>query len=418
MASRSRSSRRRTRSSGRVRAPKRSAAASAEPELPNRAAHPEFELRDDAVERALRTGEHEGLLEDYFGPENYAELRQLSRDVAARGVRGGPRVLILPGIMGSKIGKRRMLGLFDDVYWFDPVDIGVGRLTELALGPSGSKFVAVGVMLIAYLKLKLRLRAAGYNADFYPYDWRLSIPELGRQLARQLKLEGGDVDLVAHSMGGLVARAALATGAKCRRLVMLGTPNFGSLAPVMAMRATYPIVRKVGALDLRHTPEDLARDVFSTFPGLTQMLPNPSVFGTVDLYDLDNWPPDNLRPREQLLREVVKVQAGLAQGADNFYLIAGVDQQTPTGVRRDTSGQFAYEFSTAGDGTVPLDFARLPGVHATYYVAESHGSLPNNKRVARAVADLLARGVTDALSQTYAPTVRAGATGKAAAAGC
>jgi hypothetical protein len=77
-------------------APARAAAANA---------HSEFELSNEHIEASLRTGEDSGLLEDYFGPEEYAQLRQLARDASARRVRGGPRVLILPGIMGSKIGK-------------------------------------------------------------------------------------------------------------------------------------------------------------------------------------------------------------------------------------------------------------------------------------------------------------------------
>jgi pimeloyl-ACP methyl ester carboxylesterase len=371
-----------------------------------REAHPEFELRDDVVERALRTGEHQGLLEDYFGPEQYAELRQLSREVTARGVRGGPKVLILPGIMGSKIGLPHPIQLLDDVIWFDPVDIATGKLTRLALGGSASRFGAVGVILLAYLRLKLRLVASGYDAEFYPYDWRQSIAALGGGLARRLSELGGKVDLVAHSMGGLVARSAIGQGARCHRLIMLGTPNAGSFAPVMALRGTYPVVRKAGSLDLFHTPEQLAREVFSTFPGLTEMLPAPGSFSAVDLYDLNSWPADGLRPRKPILDRVAKVRAGFAPGADNFHLVAGVEQQTAVGLTAGAK-EFVYSYSLAGDGTVPLDFARLPGIKSTYYVAESHGSLPNNRLVCTAVIDLLAKGETTALPDTYVPATRA-----------
>src|SRR4051794_11726811 len=64
-------------------------------------AEPEpVEVKDGEVEKALRSGEHSGLLEDYFGAAQYAELKRLSSEAASRGVRGGDRVLILPGIMG------------------------------------------------------------------------------------------------------------------------------------------------------------------------------------------------------------------------------------------------------------------------------------------------------------------------------
>jgi hypothetical protein len=363
----------------------------------------EFELSNDAIETALKTGEHAGLLEDYFGPDEYAELRQLSREAAARSVRGGPRVLILPGLMGSTIGRRGRVRLFDDVYWFDPVDIARGRLAALALNGAGRRVEALGVILSAYLKLKLRLRVAGYDAGFHAFDWRLSIAALGQELIGVIRKQGGDeVSLVAHSMGGLVARWALGHGGTCRRLVMLGTPNHGSFAPVMAFRGTYPVVRKLAALDLRHSAEDLARTVFTTFPGLTEMLPSAERFREVDLYDLSQWPhpDDGLRPRADLLAAAPVVQRQLAPGDERCVVIAGVDHPTVTGLRRDEAQGFVYETTRHGDGTVPLDFARLADAR-TYYIAESHGSLPNNRFVAHAVLDLLDRGETRALPDTW-----------------
>src|SRR4051812_49050290 len=56
------------------------------------------EMKDNAVEAALASGEHSGLLEDYFGTFQYAELRRLCQETGTREVRGGERVLILPGI--------------------------------------------------------------------------------------------------------------------------------------------------------------------------------------------------------------------------------------------------------------------------------------------------------------------------------
>src|SRR5205807_5889832 len=120
-------------------------------------------------------------------------------------------------------------GLFNDVIWADPIQIALGRLGELALNGGHSDVEALGVILFAYLKLKLKLQIAGYNADFFPYDWRLDLIGLGKKLAGQIKSEGPRVHLVAHSMGGLVARSALLEKpAGLVRIVMLGTPNFGS----------------------------------------------------------------------------------------------------------------------------------------------------------------------------------------------
>ena len=363
-----------------------------------------FELSDAEIERALQTGAYAGLLEDYFGAELYAELRQLKRDAAARSVRGGPKVLLLPGIMGSKIGRDRKLNPFDDVVWVDPLGIARGHLARIAL-PDNGRWRAIGVMLMAYLKLKLRLQREGYDADFYPFDWRKSIAELGNELKAKLAKMGDDTSLVAHSMGGLVARAAIAKGAKFKKLVMLGTPNHGSFAPVLALRAAYPVVRKIGWLDQKHTAEELARDVFSSFPGLTQMLPFQGHFDAVDLYERSNWPEadQGYAPRKEILRAAPQVQQSLAAGDERMFMIAGVDQKTVVGIRlpEDGTKAFHYELSAEGDGTVPLQWARLAGVRATYYVAESHGSLPNNSIVGHAVIDLLERDTTSRLVDTY-----------------
>jgi CHAT domain-containing protein len=367
-----------------------------------------FDLADNEVEVALQTGAHAGLLEDYFGAAQYAELRELARAAEVGGKRGGPRVLILPGIMGSKIGVRRKGRLFDDVYWLDPLDIRRGRLRELALEPPARRsFTALGVVLLAYLRLKLRLRAAGYDASFHPFDWRQDITRLGAELKRELARHGSGVMLVAHSMGGLVARAAIGQGAKYQRLIMLGTPNSGSFAPVQAFRGVYPVVRKVAALDRTSDARRLACDVFSTFPGLTQMLPAPEHFDLLNLYDRNSWPEPHtgLCPRQHLLDGVAAVRAGLAPANHRMVLIAGVDQDTVVSIRPDPDPAqgFAYDYSSEGDGTVPLPMALLAGV-PTYYIAESHGRLPNSRTVAEAVIDLLDRGSTNRLPASYEPS--------------
>lgn len=369
-----------------------------------------FAVPSDRIERGLVTGESQGLLEDYFGPEAYRQLRDLALDASTRSVRGGPRVLILPGVMGSTLARKGLLGI-EDTLWIDPLEIALGRLSELTLSGAPSIYHASGVILFTYLKLKLRLKIAGFDADFFPFDWRQSLTDLGAALGAALRHDAAaEVQLVAHSMGGLVARAALATpaGAKVKRLVMLGTPNYGSYAPVQALRGTYDVVRNLARLDLKHTPVQLAGDIFGTFPGLHEMLPAPGKCETVNLYDPAAWPAGDPRPRPERLAAVKPVLDRLAPADQRFYLIAGVNQQTTVGVRMQ-NGDFAYDFSAEGDGTVPLAFARLDGIPPgqTWYVEEQHGSLPNNGKVESAVIDVLSTGATHALPSSPPAVSRA-----------
>lgn len=360
-----------------------------------------FALNVDLLERALLSGEHGTLLERYFGETEYQELRELALQAQRREVRGGPRVYILPGIMGSKLGKGGLL--FDDVLWFDPLEIAAGRLLDLSLERGAEGIEPLGVVQLAYLRLKLTLRIGGYDADYFPYDWRLDLMQLGRKLAERLAADAAtEISLVAHSMGGLVSRAALSQGAhKVKRLVMLGTPNSGSFVPVQAFRGVYSVVRKVAALDLAHTAEELADKVFSTFPGLCQMLPFAGTWNEMDLYDLQSWPQHGPRPRQQVLQQAPSSQSRLAPADERFLLIAGVNQETTTGLT-SSGGEFVYQQSLAGDGTVPLEFARLRGMQ-TWHVEEAHGSLPNNSSVGDAVKDLLADGTTDRLPSVWSP---------------
>jgi pimeloyl-ACP methyl ester carboxylesterase len=367
-------------------------------------APPIADVDEATVEEYLRTGEHAQVLAAYFGESEYAELRELALRAAAVRTRGGPRVYVLPGIMGSKIGKRGKL--VNDILWLDPADIAVGRLVRLAL-PRGQTLEALGVMLFGYLKLKLTLEIGGFDASFHAFDWRLSLEVLGAQLLERIERDpASEVMLVAHSMGGLVARAAMTrpSGDRIARLVQLGTPNFGSFAPVQALRATYPTVRKIAAIDTRHTAEDLARKVFRTLPGLYQMLPAADRHPALDLFDVKSWPHDTLLPDAALLEQAREIQASLAVADDRCHLIAGVNRETVTAAER--RGQsFEYVITREGDGTVPLALARWDNA-STWYIDESHGGLTNNGTVATAAIDLLRTGQTTRLPDTWKPARR------------
>lgn len=363
-------------------------------------------MNDTAIERRLRAKRADPALDAIFGAAQHAQLRELAQ--GARPLRrGAPRVLILPGIMGSTLGLRRK-GRAGDTMWFDPVEIALGGLTKLAL-PSQRRIEPLGVMLYAYLRLKLSLRAAGFAADFHPYDWRRSVWHAGHALAGQLLADkAGEVHLVAHSMGGLVARAALtAPGAeKLGRVVQLGTPNRGAFGAVQALRGAHPLVRRIALLDLVHGARALARDVFTTLPGLVELLPAAEACEGFDPFLAGDWP-RGPRPDAALLKAALQARRDLPPPDPCFSLIAGAGRETLTGLRR-RGRQLEFRRSDDGDGTVPLALARCDGL-ATWVTQAEHGRLPADEVVTRAVIDLLARGDTDLLPREREGTARRGA---------
>lgn len=351
-----------------------------------------FALDEPSMVALLAAPTPNESLVEYFGAELHAELVQLAR--ATHGRRpAGRRVYVLPGIMGSQLGFRRDGQKPNDVLWLDPIDIQLGRLVELEL-EDDTRAVALGAMNYTYLKITLALRAAGFDAVLLDYDWRRDVATLGKLLAQRIAADGLEqIGIVAHSMGGLVARAALTheVGAQVSQLIMLGTPNSGSLGAVQALRGTYSVVRKVAMMDLRHDAEYLASHVFATFPGLHELMPS-GPRATLDLFDRANWPPQGPGPRDSMLRRTAQLASRLAPADSRFHAIIGCNRITATGVRR-RAADFEYEYSLRGDGTVPIALAELDGARHRY-IDCGHSDLPLSDRVIAGTLDLLKTGTT------------------------
>jgi pimeloyl-ACP methyl ester carboxylesterase len=362
-----------------------------------------FNATNAAVFEALERGEHGASLREYFGTQAFEELSGLAAAAgkARKEVRGAAaarrtRVLIVPGMMGSRLcdvprrgaAKRQARA---KALWVDPLRIAAGQLKRLSL-PGTTPIRPAGALLPAYAKLKLMLSIEGFDARFFAYDWRLGIDKIGTALASKILAGGRPVSLVAHSMGGLVARIAAKQLPQrlIRRLVMLGTPNRGAFAPVLALRGTYPFVLRLSRLDLEHSPEDLAARVFCTFPGLYQLLPATPAGAQIDLLDPDSWPDTGPKPDPALLGRVAEARARMARPDARMAHIVGVNRNTVVSVRRTPAG-FEYGSSRNGDGTVPVSLATLPTLE-TYFADEGHGELPNNPRIITAIVALLRGG--------------------------
>jgi pimeloyl-ACP methyl ester carboxylesterase len=354
-----------------------------------------FALSDTDVEQLLASGEQRRDLIAYFGADEYRDLARLARQTAATPIKDETlKVIVVPGIMGSQLGLVRPPPLPNDVLWVDPIDIGIGRLTTLRL-PGTARIVSLGVVLYSYLRLKLQLRAAGFAVAFYDYDWRLGVDELGRDFAERLRNEPSQrLAIVAHSMGGLVSRAAvvLPGAERVERVILLGSPNFGSFAPIQALRGTYSVVRKLARLVNDSSAESLAGEIFNTFPSLYQMLPAATCSNGTDLFDAAAWPSSGPQPIPALLEHARTVQSVLAQPDTRFASIVGIGEETVTAVRR-RDNDFVYTITRHGDGTVPAISAALPGA-PTHYASVAHSDLTRDRVVAAAVVDLLRKGST------------------------
>lgn len=222
-----------------------------------------------------------------------------------------PPLIVIPGIMGSKL---RDTGTGEVVWPGSLWNLVSNRFDVLAfdidpqtLTPRPSPLEAFDITDTAagrdfYNRLietlvdhgDFRRTTAGtpvtdpYERHFYvlPYDWRRDNVQTARQLdalIEQIRRDYGrpdlKVDIVAHSMGGLVSRYFLRYGtddvldrddirvtmqgaSKINRLILLGTPSLGSANTIRGFIEGEKIVRTVA-------PETLA-----TMASAFQLLPH------------------------------------------------------------------------------------------------------------------------------------------------
>jgi pimeloyl-ACP methyl ester carboxylesterase len=246
-----------------------------------------------------------------------------------------PPLVVIPGAFGSRLHDRRTgrevwpgssALLLTSSYRGLELDIDPATLEPLADDTEAYDVFREGLGRDFYGQvLETLQRAGGYarcgacamprpdrrNFYVYAYDFRLDNLRAVRglhELIERIRADYGDprqqVDVLAHSNGGLLARyyarygtadlpesgAFTPTGAGAsaiRRLLLVGTPNLGTIQPVLS----YLRGEEVG---LRRIPQE----VIATCTGAPQMMPHPSVPWLVDvrgqvidrdLYDIGTW---------------------------------------------------------------------------------------------------------------------------------
>jgi hypothetical protein len=380
---------------------------------------------------------------------NTAVIFQARRQSVAKRTAMNDLIIVLPGIMGSVLEKNgrvvwdttaaalwagitsrggSILGLTmenDDPERETARDqvVATKLIDDLAIIPRFWK-VDGYTELVAALAQSFNIvevapddDAAG-NLIRFAYDWRRDVRATARRLARvaaaKLALwqrSGGTsnsrVVLIAHSMGGLVARYALECEGlwrSTRALITLGTPYRG------APRALDYLVngRTLGMFGTRFL--DVTR-VIRSFPSAYQLLPRYQVVGTAgglkrihevsaDLFGLDPAmfnAQTSFHAELDRAAEANKSDSEYVRGSYEWTAVVGVQQPTIVGTRW-AGGLLAPsvellaglpEEHPDGDGTVPR-LAALPFGQdfRGFFVPQAHESLQSDHGV---LADLVAR---------------------------
>lgn len=352
------------------------------------------------------------------GP-NRQEIARAGRRLVAQ--KDQPIALVLPGIMGSH------LAIGGDRIWFDPLDMIAGEMARLEVTAPG--VVPQDLIGRAYDALCEYLEQT-HDVRRCPYDWRLSILTAAERFVDTLDKALEDarerkkpVRIIAHSTGGLVARAALVKNGRWQRLadlpgsrvVQLGTPNNGShfIAEVLLGRDAF--VRLIERwFNWRHDLREFLK-IVAQFPGVLELLPCSEEgdglyeFGAWEkLHNADRTGPAWVLPTRNDLRAAAETWTHLAAAPLDPALtvyVAGKAERTPVGIVV-AGDRVEIEYTPEGDGRVPWKTGIPPGV-PTWYMDAVHGEMCVHRPAFEAFAELLDRGRTSLLPTTP-PTTRGG----------
>lgn len=248
-----------------------------------------------------------------------------------------PPVIFIHGVLGSKLKdveteedlwpgavSRLLLHDYSDIAY----DINPATLTplpskavayEISDGAAGKDFYGKIVRTLSdtggykLSKAGEKVNPKQKNYYVFHYDWRQDNVVSAGQLAdfiEQIRLDYNDpnlkVDIVAHSMGGLITRYYIRYGKqdvvgdndfdqklnmygaeRVRRVILLGTPNLGSVKTLNLFIQGVDIgINKIGT------------ETLASMPSLYQLFPHPLVNWIVksdgealkrDLFDVDIW---------------------------------------------------------------------------------------------------------------------------------
>lgn len=333
-------------------------------------------------------------------------------------VTGTPIVVVVPGITGSELLSSKDGSVIWPAtcpeYIFGYPDAKFQRLMG-ALNV-GDIIRSVGPVVV-YKALIDFLNSIGYtenprhgnpNLYVFPYDWRQDCRQTAGLLAQKVSAIANSyrpapvaVSIVAHSMGCLISRYMLESGAfsgeaglpSVAQLIMLAGPNLGApkaLATIRGQEASDPLTI-AQTQQLSNLPQ---------YPTAYQLLPFASApalwHSNVPLLPADLYDPQ-VAAALGLLANSLQAAQGLQSGLDLGRAPKGVRYFAFTGTQYSTEsynsftppGQSsAVSEPYSGDGTVPIWSACPPSIQGQF-VGQSHAYIFKDADLQDTLAKLL-----------------------------
>ena len=340
-------------------------------------------------------------------------------------------VIIVPGIMGSYLNDENNSEVWMNLNLMaiPGKDIYLNVLALTDNGESRSNILPTTIMksisgfdFFNGLFIQLENNSFVMNQDLFdfPYDWRLDISKSSlalKQKIDQIKIQTGasKIDLVAHSMGGLLVKKYLKDygGDSIDKFIDIATPQNG--APKSFKALGYGDNFGFETFGLNILNPDRAKFISQNMPSVYELLPSQKYFDDTD-QSYKYYVFDGLNNTERLTFEQTKnylKNAGrnsalvdradaLHQEIDNLNPADyGVKTYNIVGCGTPTIGQiyvlskegdhYSYNIRMInGDGTVPLKSAKALPSLKTYFVKNAqHAVMPSTSGVKEIVVSIL-----------------------------
>ena len=368
----------------------------------------------------------------------------------------GDIVVVIPGILGSSLERRRPDGSFDQTWGYGSFLSGLGwprprmstlveRLTDdLALddrafddsvqgfgdgtretGPMRTQGIIPGFWTVQgydrlLVQVQGRLDASDDEVFPFAYDWRQSNRVSAHRLKervvplikdRRREHPNAQIQFVCHSMGGIVARyfaECLDHERLTRRVITIGTPYQGAVKALAALANGFG---ELAGRDVEIGP------LVRSWPSVAELLPTYPCLGQVE-DDLSQLTADSAvgHMPEKNLRHGVAFRTELHDAIkadpkpDLYRAMLGYTHPTAYWASVDDQGLVVTHEKPdplqQGDGTVHRAAAWPPewgeGSRATAPSGERHGGLQQAAEIVRSVAGLASTDTTQVLMSAEA----------------
>ena len=380
-------------------------------------------------------------------------------------------LIFVPGIRTSRLAIRKENGSLEHLWPLMPheflIKAKLDRVfhyleTDIRLEADNNdddiKVVATGLIPFSYNGLIKSILAWGYKPNFdfwiFPYDWRQSNRISGHLLAKFIeektegKLDDG-VDIISHSMGGIIARAASLKGAPIRRAAYIACPHLGSPLAYFILHPQIDSRRFIGSayhnyppntywkpnndtnsnnIERRKTLYQRRKELFAKFPSMYELLPDESYLrnrailltdgkpesGAEDTYLKNDWAFKKNDMRSGVINAMeFKRELGEELPRQNVLLVCGTNQLTCDTIHYRTSYHasiterrpvylmqqgFSLPYDSGhggGDGYVPVISAmasttETPPYRNSVFIPEQHTVLSNANATTEAISRFLA----------------------------